>query len=467
MTAEPVFAVQSANFQLCSSSFLASDRRSKNLIRHTMVAFHVIAKPIGPICNLACSYCFYLDKENLYPNQRHWRMSEEVLESFVRQYLQSNDVPVVNFAWQGGEPTLLGVEFFQKVVELQQRYADGKIIENGFQTNGVLLNDRWCEFLAENNFLVGLSLDGPEQLHNRYRVNRADQGSFDQVMQGLERLKKHGVEFNILTVVHRANSPYPIEVYRFLKQVGSGYIQFIPIVERTSPSHLSNHLKQMPGDDPPDAAVAEWSVTPGQFGKFLIDIFDEWVRHDVGQQYIQFFDVALQSWMGMRQGLCLFNETCGKALVIEHNGDLYSCDHFVFPEYRLGNILETPMIELVISDQQVQFGLDKKNKLPQYCLDCDVRFACHGECPKNRFARTPEGELGLNYLCEGYKMFFEHVDPYMKFMANELRHQQPPANVMRWAREKDQGFPSLNVRRNDPCPCGSGKKYKKCCGRNR
>ena len=392
-------------------------------------------------------------------------MADKVLESYIKQYIEANEIPAVSFAWQGGEPTLLGVDFFKKVVSLQKKYANGKTIENGFQTNGILLNDEWCEFLAENKFLVGLSLDGPEELHNRYRVNKAGKGSFQQVMRGLEFLKKHQVEFNILTVVNRTNSQKPVEVYRFLKEIGSGFIQFIPIVERISNLESPDHLNLVQADYLGEAVVADWSVVPVQFGKFLIEIFDEWVRNDVAKQYIQFFDIALESWMGMAQSLCLFNETCGKALAIEHNGDLYACDHFVFPKNRLGNILEKPLNEMVLSEQQIQFGLDKRDKLPQYCLDCEVRFACNGECPKNRFMKIPDSEAGLNYLCEGYKMFFKHIHPYMKFMADELRHERPPANVMRWAKEKDRGFPGLKVGRNDPCPCGSGRKFKKCCGK--
>ncbi len=432
-----------------------------------MIAFHIIAKPIGPICNLHCAYCFYLEKEKLYPDRHSWRMSDEVLESFVCQYIQLNEAPVVNFAWQGGEPTLLGIDFFKRVVALQRRYANGKTFENAFQTNGVLLNDPWCEFLAENRFLVGLSLDGPEHLHNTYRVTRAGQGSFDSVMQGLEQLKKHGVEFNILTAVNRANSQHPIDVYRFLKQIGSGFIQFIPIVERVMSSADLSHGQLVSPDDRTEAKVAEWSVQPRQFGKFLIQIFDEWVRHDVGKQFIQIFEVALQRWYGQAPALCLFAETCGKALAIEHNGDLYSCDHFVYPTHRLGNILEQPLAALVQSDQQRRFGQDKRDRLPQQCSDCTYLFACAGECPKNRFVETPAGQSGLNYLCEGYRMFFEHIDPYMRFMANELRHQRSPANVMSWAQAKDRGFPDWNIGRNDPCPCGSGKKFKKCCGANR
>lgn len=428
-----------------------------------MVSIQIIAKPIGPICNLKCSYCFYLEKENLYPASTNWRMSDEVLESFIRQYLATNDIPLVNFAWQGGEPTLLGIDFFKKAIQLQQRYANGKRIENAFQTNGVLLNDEWCGFLAQHHFLVGLSLDGPEMLHNEYRVNKAGQGSFSRVLRGLELLKKHGVDFNILTVVNRVNSQQPLAVYRFLKEVGSGFIQFIPIVERQS-QHPSIDTARLASPDDAEAAVTEWSVEPEPFGRFLIEIFDEWVRKDVGRQYIQTFEVALQSWLHMPPSLCLFTETCGQALALEHNGDLYSCDHFVYPKNRLGNILQQPLAELVSTEQQIKFGQDKRDSLPQYCQDCTVLFACHGECPKNRFMTAPDGQKGLNYLCRGYQRFFNHIDPYMRFMANELRRRRPPANVMQWSLERDQGFPGRNIGRNDPCPCGSGKKFKKCCG---
>ncbi|MDZ7342351.1 MAG: anaerobic sulfatase-maturation protein [candidate division KSB1 bacterium] len=428
-----------------------------------MVAFHIIAKPIGPICNLNCTYCFYLEKENLYPAQNNWIMSDEVLESFIRQYLAANEAPQVNFAWQGGEPTLLGIEFFKKAVQFQQRHGDGKSIENAFQTNGVLLNDEWCEFLAQNKFLVGLSLDGPEEFHNEYRKNKGGRGSFDQVMRGLELLKKHSVDFNILTTVNRVNSQQPLAVYRFLKQVGSGFIQFIPIVERQAQLQCSTS-STFASPDNVAASVTAWSVDPAQFGQFLIAIFDEWVRNDVARQYIQIFDVALQSWLGIQQSLCVFTATCGHALALEHNGDLYACDHFVYPQFRLGNIRQQPLRELVLSEQQTKFGQDKQDRLPSYCHSCAVEFACHGECPKNRFLSTPDGESGLNYLCQGYKQFFDHINPYMKFMAAELRQQRPPANVMHWIRERDRGFRDLNVGRNDPCPCGSGKKFKKCCG---
>jgi len=410
-------------------------------------AFHVIAKPTGPVCNLDCRYCFYLEKERLYPGNTSWAMPDVVLEAFVRQYIAAQDGPVVSFTWQGGEPTLLGVDFFERVVELQGRYAGGRRIENAFQTNGVLLDDRWGEFLARHGFLVGLSIDGPKGLHDRYRVNRGGRPTFEQVMRGRDVLRRHGVEFNTLTVVHRRNAEDPLSVYRFLREEGSGFIQFIPIVERTGKG----------------AAVTPWSVDPAQFGRFLCAIFDEWVRHDVGRVFVQLFDVALESWYQGRTSLCIFQPTCGRALAVEHNGDLYSCDHYVYPSHRLGNILEAPLDALAGSESQVTFGHRKEDMLPRCCRECDVRFACHGECPKNRFTFTRDGEPGLNYLCAGYKMFLRHVDPCMRFMANELRQQHPPANVMAWMAAGGPDAGRQAPERNDPCPCGSGKKFKKCC----
>lgn len=398
----------------------------------TLSGFHVMAKPTGPICNLDCKYCFYLEKENLYPGKHSWAMSEEVLESYIRQYIQAQAAPSITFAWQGGEPTLLGVDYFQKVVELQRKYADGRPIANAFQTNGVLLNDRWAEFLAENRFLVGISVDGPRELHDCHRVNKGGKGTFDSVMAGIGYLRKHGVEFNTLTVVNRKNSYQPLEVYRFLREVGSGYMQFIPIVERTAVSPGPEGLHLISPSWKSSAKVTEWSVEPLQFGKFLCAVFDEWVRRDVSRYFVQIFDVALESWYGMPQGLCVFRETCGTALAVEHNGDLYSCDHFVYPENKLGNIMEAPLESMVGSQQQRRFGVSKRNTLPRYCRECEVRFACNGECPKHRFLQTPDGEPGLNYLCAGYKLFFDHIDPYMEFMAQELKHGRAPANVMQW-----------------------------------
>ena len=425
--------------------------------------FHVMAKPIGPICNLDCKYCFYLEKETLYPRVSKWAMQEEVLDSYVRQYIEAHDTPEVSFAWQGGEPTLLGVEYFRRLVEVQKKYAGGKRIHNAFQTNGVLLNDDWAALFKENGFLIGISIDGPRELHDAYRVDKGGQPTFDRVMRGIETLKRNGVEFNTLTTVHRGNADHPLKVYRFLKENGSGFMQFIPIVERISNQATADGLQLISPNFAGSANVAPWSVEPRQFGRFLCAIFDEWVRNDVGRYFVQLFDVGLEVWSGMEASLCVFRKQCGAALAMEHSGDLYSCDHFVYPENRLGNIMESPLAELVDSEQQRKFGADKETTLPKYCRECDVRFACNGECPKHRFLTTPDGEPGLNYLCAGYKMFFHHVDPYMQFMARELAVQRPPANVMRWIAVQETQKAFERAGRNDPCPCGSGKKFKHCC----
>ncbi|HUY82475.1 MAG TPA: anaerobic sulfatase maturase [Acidobacteriaceae bacterium] len=429
------------------------------------IDFHVLAKPIGPICNLDCKYCFYLEKEALYPQTSKWAMRDEVLERYIEQYIAAHESPVIRFAWQGGEPTLLGVDYFQKVVALQSKYANGKQVENALQTNGVLLNDQWAEFLKEHGFLIGVSIDGPRELHDAYRVDKGGQPTFDRVMRGIACLQRHGVEYNTLTTVHRANSTHPLDVYRFLKENGSGYMQFIPIVERMAAGVTHDGLKLVSPNFDEDARVAPWSVEPRQYGRFLCSIFDEWVRRDVGACFVQLFDESLQMWCGMEASLCVFRKQCGAALAIEHSGDLYSCDHYVYPQNRLGNIMDHPLESLVESDQQRQFGEAKETTLPRYCRECEVRFACNGECPKHRFAKTPGGEEGLNYLCAAYKMFFRHVDPYMKFMAAELSAERAPANVMRWVAEMDRNAAIQKAGRNDPCPCGSGRKFKHCCGR--
>jgi len=394
--------------------------------------FHIMTKPIGPICNLDCKYCFYLEKEKLYPGTKTWAMPDEVLEQYVQQYIAAQPGDEIHFAWQGGEPTLLGLDFFRRVVELQQRHAGGKTIANALQTNGVLIDDAWGEFLAEHRFLVGVSIDGPRDLHDCYRVDKGQAPTFDRVMRGIAKLKQHDVDFNTLTVVHRRNSQHPVEVYRFLKEIGSGFIQFIPIVERRAASGSSDGLVLIKPSFGDAAEVTEWSVEPKAYGTFLSRIFDEWVKKDVGRVFVQLFDVALESWMGMDASLCVFKKTCGSALAMEHTGDLYSCDHFVYPENKLGNIMETALENLVDSPQQKAFGQAKSESLPRMCRTCEVRFACNGECPKHRFLTTPDGEPGLNYLCAGYKHFFKHIDPYMQFMAGELRAQRPPANIMRF-----------------------------------
>ncbi|MGA2992035.1 MAG: anaerobic sulfatase maturase [Candidatus Korobacteraceae bacterium] len=434
-------------------------------------AFHVIAKPIGPVCNLACKYCFYLEKELLYPHTNRWSMTDDVLEIYIRQYIAAQSVDTVHFAWQGGEPTLLGVDFFRKAVLLQKKYANGKHIENSLQTNGICLNDEWGRFLAEADFLVGLSIDGPKELHDCYRKDSGGHPTFDRVLRGLEILKQFKVPFNTLTCVHRKNSVAPLSVYNFLKAHGSGHIQFIPIVECASPVSSGNQSYLVPPSRDIQAAVTDWSVEPEAYGQFLCAIFDEWVRKDVGKQFIQLFDVALEIWLGMEASLCVFRSACGRAIAMEHSGDVYSCDHFVYPENRLGNLMQKPLAEMAFCSQQVRFGQEKKEKLPQICRKCDVEFACHGECPKHRFVTTPEGEYGLNYLCPAYQMFFRHVGPYMRFMADELRQQRAPANIMSHVQIQDAWTQSQGSRkkapgRNAPCPCGSGKKYKHCCGKS-
>jgi uncharacterized protein len=401
----------------------------------TATPFHVLTKPIGPICNLDCSYCFYLEKERLYPGQRDWAMSPDVLESFIRQYIEATDQDSVVFAWQGGEPTLLGLAYFEQILQLQQRYANGKRIENAVQTNGVLLDAAWAEFLAVNRFLVGISIDGPAALHDVYRRNKGGQGTHAAVERGIGLLKSAGVDFNTLSTVNRANGDDPLAVYNYLKSIGSDFMQFIPVVERAAslPNPDGLVLISPSGLDP--AAVTSWSVTAEQYGSFLCTIFDEWVRNDVGTRFVQMFEVALQMWVGMPSSLCVFGETCGSALAMEHQGDLYSCDHYVYPEYKLGNILENDLASLARSEQQMAFGSAKKTNLPPECVQCEVLAACNGECPKHRFMPASDGTQRLNYLCGAYKRFFHHADPYMNFMAQELSQRRSPMSVMSYALE--------------------------------
>ena len=393
-------------------------------------AFHVLTKPIGPICNLDCQYCFYLEKQKLYPGEQRWQMPDDVLAEYVRQYIQSQDVTEIHFAWQGGEPTLLGVDFFRKVVQLQQQFADGKTISNAIQTNGTLLDDAWGEFLVANKFLVGLSIDGPRELHDLYRPDKAGKPTYDSVMRGLELVKKHSVDFNTLTVVNRANSQHPLEVYHFLRSIGSRYIQFIPVVERKAATTTAKMGLDFAAPFEAESPVTDWSVDAAQYGRFLCAIFDEWVRRDVGETFVQLFDVALENWAAVGSSLCVFAERCGGALAMEHNGDLYSCDHYVYPQFHLGNIMNRSLGEMVQSDAQRKFGSDKLDRLPRYCRECEVRFACNGECPKHRFIKTPDGEEGLNYLCPAYKQFFNHIDPYMRMMVQLLEAGREAPDVM-------------------------------------
>jgi len=392
-----------------------------------------MAKPIGPICNLDCTYCYYLEKEKLFPKGENFKMNPEVLESYIRQYIESQNTLEVTFAWQGGEPTLLGLEYFKKIVGLQKLHSGGRKINNTLQTNGTLLDDDWCHFLHDHNFLVGLSIDGPRKLHDTYRLDKGQKPTFDRVMKGIALLKKHKVEFNTLTVVSASNAKHPVEVYDFLREVGSGYIQFIPLVERLPAGGVdTNGLDFAEPPEPGQLAspVTRWSVPSETYGDFLIVIFDQWVRRDVGKIFVQMFDVSLGIWSGHGPGLCLFLKDCGEGLAVEHNGDLYSCDHFVYPKYHLGNIMNESLGAMVNSDQQRAFGQSKSETLPKYCRECEVRFACNGECPKHRFLTTPDGEEGLNYLCAGYKKFFNHVDPYMKKMAELMQARKAPANIM-------------------------------------
>lgn len=420
----------------------------------TPVAFHVMTKPRGAICNLDCDYCYYLAKERLYPDGT-FRMDSKLLEDYVRQYIEAQAVPEVTFAWQGGEPTLMGLDFFKLIIELQQKHrrTDMRIV-NTLQTNGTLLDEEWCRFFRAHDFLIGISLDGPRDIHDAYRLDKGGNGSFDRVMRGVGLLKDHGVQFNVLTTVHAANADCPLVVYHFLRdEVGAKYIQFIPIVER------DNAAGYQAGD-----GVSNRSVTGARYGAFLNSIFDDWLRHDVGNVFVQMFDVALGAWLNAPPSLCVFAETCGSCLALEHNGDLYSCDHFVEPRHRLGNIQHIPLADMATSEPQRRFGLNKRDTLPKCCRECDVRFACNGGCPKDRVLLSPDGEPGLNYLCAGYKSFFHHVDGAMRFMASELMSGRTAAGVMACVRRREEEIVRdyARVGRNEPCPCGSGRKSKRC-----
>lgn len=420
------------------------------------MSFHLMAKPNGALCNLNCKYCFYTPKKELYPDIEIG-MSDEVLESYTSQYINAMNIPEVTFSWQGGEPTLMGIEFFKKAIKFQEKYKKpGMQIHNNIQTNGILLDDEWCQFFQENNFLVGISIDGPKELHNTYRKDKKGNPSFDKVMQAIRLMQKYGVEFNILATVNRLNADHPLEVYKFFKEeIGAQFIQFIPIVELEREDSNGN------------INVSSESVLPGQYGDFLIAIFGEWVKKDVGKVYIQIFDAALASWAHYPPSVCLFAPTCGTAMIIEHNGDLYSCDHFVDSEHLLGNIMENPLEELVSSSQQFHFGLDKKDKLPSQCNQCNFKFACYGACPKHRFLKDKTGEEGLNYLCPGYKKFFSHINWPMKIMASLLNQGRAPAEIMQFLDGKNGKLNDIfqGVGRNDHCPCGSGLKFKKCHGK--
>ena len=431
-------------------------------------AFHLLAKPTGAICNLDCEYCFFLSKEMLYPGSR-FRMADDLLETYLRQLIEAHaGSPEVTVAWQGGEPTMMGLDFFRRSVELAERHRmPHQRIAYTIQTNATLIDDEWAAFFRDHGFLVGVSIDGPKEIHDTYRVDKGGKGSFDRVMTGLAHLREAGVEWNALTTIHAANQDRGREIYRFLRdECGARFMQFIPIVERATPDTLpvanegwGEGIQGRPLYTQEGNLLTERSISPDGYGRFLIDVFEDWVRRDIGEVYVQMFDVALANWHGEPPSLCVHSETCGLALAIEHTGDLYSCDHFVEPAFKLGNIRDTHMIELIASPQQRKFGLDKRDTLPRFCRECDVRFACHGGCPKDRFTEDPYGEPGLNYLCPSFKTFFHHVDGPMRKMSELLRAGRAPSELV-------QEYAAEDARRgrNDACTCGSGRKWKVCHG---
>lgn len=390
---------------------------------------YVMLKPAGAHCNLACKYCYYLEKNKLYPTAQRHLMSDEMLEQFTREYIEAQTMNQVLFTWHGGEPLLRSIDFYRKALSLQQKYAGGRHIDNVIQTNGTLLTDEWCEFFAQNHWLVGISIDGPQPYHDHYRLTAAGKPSWQKVMQGIKLLKKHGVEWNAMAVVNAYNVNHPLEFYRFFKQNGCQFLQFTPIVERQTRHEDGRTLASLA--DKNEIPLSEASVTPEQWGYFLSAIFDEWVRKDVGKIFVEIFDCTLANWMGVSPGICAYSKECGHAGVMEHNGDVYSCDHFVFPEYKLGNIRDHSLIDMFYGEQQQEFSRLKHSTLPRQCKECDMEFACHGECPKNRFMKDKYGDSGLNYLCLGYYHYYQHVAPYMDYMKQELMSQRPPSNIMK------------------------------------
>ena len=390
---------------------------------------YVMLKPAGAHCNLACKYCYYLEKNKLYPTAQRHLMSDEMLEQFTREYIEAQTMNQVLFTWHGGEPLLRSIDFYRKALSLQQKYARGRRIDNVIQTNGTLLTDEWCEFFAQNHWLVGISIDGPQPYHDHYRLTAAGKPSWKKVMQGIKLLKKHGVEWNAMAVVNAYNANHPLEFYRFFKENGCQFLQFTPIVERLTRHEDGRTLANLADKD--EISLSEASVAPEQWGYFLCAIFDEWVRKDVGRIFVEIFDCTLANWMGISPGICAYSKECGHAGVMEHNGDVYSCDHFVFPEYKLGNIRDHSLIDMLYGEQQQEFSRLKHSSLPRQCKECDMEFACHGECPKNRFMKDKYGDSGLNYLCPGYYHYYQHVAPYMDYMKQELMSQRPPSNIMK------------------------------------
>lgn len=390
---------------------------------------YVMLKPAGAHCNLACKYCYYLEKNKLYPTAQRHLMSDEMLEQFTREYIEAQTMSQVLFTWHGGEPLLRSIDFYRKALSLQQKYAGGRRIDNVIQTNGTLLTDEWCEFFAQKHWLVGISIDGPQPDHDHYRLTAAGKPSWKKVMQGIKLLKKHGVEWNAMAVVNAYNANHPMEFYRFFKENGCQFLQFTPIVERLTRHEDGRTLASLADKD--EISLSEASVAPEQWGYFLCAIFDEWVRKDVGKIFVEIFDCTLANWMGISPGICAYSKECGHAGVMEHNGDVYSCDHFVFPEYKLGNIRDHSLIDMLYGEQQQEFSRLKHSSLPRQCKECDMEFACHGECPKNRFMKDKYGDSGLNYLCPGYYHYYQHVAPYMDYMKQELMAQRPPSNIMK------------------------------------
>ena len=390
---------------------------------------YVMLKPAGAHCNLACKYCYYQEKNKLYPTAQRHLMSDEMLEQFTREYIEAQTMNQVLFTWHGGEPLLRSIDFYRKALSLQQKYAGGRRIDNVIQTNGTLLTDEWCEFFAQNHWLVGISIDGPQPDHDHYRLTAAGKPSWKKVMQGIKLLKKHGVEWNAMAVVNAYNANHPLEFYRFFKENGCQFLQFTPIVERLTRHEDGRTLASLADKD--EISLSEASVVPEQWGYFLCAIFDEWVRKDVGKIFVEIFDCTLANWMGISPGICAYSKECGHAGVMEHNGDVYSCDHFVFPEYKLGNIRDHSLIDMLYGEQQQEFSRLKHSSLPRQCKECDMEFACHGECPKNRFMKDKYGDSGLNYLCPGYYHYYQHVAPYMDYMKQELMSQRPPSNIMK------------------------------------
>ncbi len=405
--------------------------------------FQVFVKPVGSICNLACHYCYYLEKEHLYSKGESFRMLDDILEKYVVQHIDASPDSVIQFSWHGGEPTVLGLDYFRRIVALQHKHQPaGRRILNGIQTNGTLLDEDWCRFLAAEGFAVGLSLDGPQEMHDRYRITKDGGPTFEQAMRGYRLLQKHRVLCEILCVANAHNVQYPIEVYRFLKQINAHYVSFLPLVEREPEAQ---------------GGVSDRTVPPDAWGGFLCAIFDEWMAQDIGRVKVQIFEEAARPAFGQEHTLCIFRKTCGGVPVIEHNGDFFSCDHFVDDEHRLGNIQSTPLVELLDSPRQRAFGQAKWDTLPRCCRACEVRAMCNGGCPKDRFLRTPDGETGLNYLCAGYRRFFTHCRPLVAEIAAVWRRRQMPQTRTTSAQTTSKAG------RNDPCPCGSGKKYKNCC----